>query len=66
MKSEPSEYGFFANVNANVDHPRWSQAQERRLPGTLWEPNRIDTRMFNGYEEEVAHLYSGMDLGKYF
>ena len=59
--SAPHEYGFYANVNPMVDHPRWSQATERRLPSSLFSPNRIDTRMFNGYEE-VASLYSGMDL----
>ena len=55
------EYGFYANVNPNVDHPRWSQATERRFPTSLFRPNRIDTRMFNGYEE-VAGLYADMDL----
>ena len=58
---QPSEYGFYANVNPRVDHPRWSQATERRLPSSLFEPNRIETRMFNGYEE-VAPLYAGMNL----
>jgi sulfoxide reductase catalytic subunit YedY len=58
----PNEYGFYANVNPNVDHPRWSQGQERRLPGGILFPNVIETKMFNGYEEEVASLYSGMDL----
>ena len=58
----PHEYGFYANVNPMVDHPRWSQKSERRLPGTLLAPNRIETRLFNGYEEEVAHLYKGMNL----
>lgn len=58
----PGEYGFYANVNPQVDHPRWSQKSERRLPSSLFSPNRMDTRMFNGYEEEVASLYSGMDL----
>jgi len=61
----PHEYGFFANVNPNVDHPRWSQATERRLGDGLF-PKRIDTRMFNGYEEEVAHLYRGMDLREWY
>lgn len=60
------EYGFYANVNPNVDHPRWSQATERRLPNSLFSPNRIDTRMFNGYAEQVAHLYRGMDLRRYY
>ncbi len=54
----PTEYGFYSNVNPEVDHPRWSQATERRL-GQFF---RIKTRMFNGYEDEVAPLYSGMDL----
>jgi len=62
----PHEYGFYANVNPNVDHPRWSQAKERRLPSTLFSPNRIPTQMFNGYGEQVAHLYKGMDLNKYY
>ncbi len=62
----PREYGFYANVNPEVDHPRWSQAQERRLPSTLFNPNRIATLPFNGYGEQVASLYSGMDLRKYF
>lgn len=65
MKQAPSEYGFYANVNPNVDHPRWSQAQERRLPSGLLRPNLIATEMFNGYDE-VASLYSGMDLRKNF
>lgn len=59
---QPGEYGFYANVNPSVSHPRWSQATERRLPSSLFEPERIATRMFNGYEEQVAHLYEGMDL----
>ena len=63
--SAPHEYGFYANVNPTVDHPRWSQATERRLPSSLFSPNRIDTRMFNGYEE-VASLYSGMDLRRLY
>ena len=64
--SAPKEYGFYANVNPAVDHPRWSQKHERRLPGTLLSPNRIETRLFNGYEEEVAHLYKGMDLRRFY
>jgi len=60
----PQEYGFFANVNPAVSHPRWSQATERRLPGSLFRPNVRPTLMFNGYAEEVAALYSGMDLRK--
>ncbi len=58
----PHEYGFYANVNPNVPHPRWSQATERRLG----EPDRRPTLMFNGYEEQVAHLYEGMDLRTHF
>ncbi len=58
---QPREYGFYSNVNPNVDHPRWSQATERRIGGGLFAP-RIPTLMFNGYEEEVAALYEGMDL----
>lgn len=54
----PNEYGFYANVNPQVDHPRWSQATERRIG----EFQRRDTLMFNGYEEQVAGLYAGMDL----
>ncbi|MGB1236938.1 MAG: protein-methionine-sulfoxide reductase catalytic subunit MsrP [Pseudomonadales bacterium] len=62
----PGEYGFYANVNPAVDHPRWSQASERRLPSSLFSPNRIKTLPFNGYAEEVAHLYKGMDLRKWY
>ncbi len=62
----PNEYGFYANVNPEVDHPRWSQATERRLPGSLFNVRRIPTLKFNGYEEQVAHLYKGMDLAKFY
>ena len=55
------EYGFFSNVNPTVDHPRWSQATERRIGGGLFA-KRVPTLMFNGYEKEVAGLYDGMDL----
>jgi sulfoxide reductase catalytic subunit YedY len=55
------EYGFYANVNPEVSHPRWSQASERRIGGGLFSA-RQDTLMFNGYEREVAPLYAGMDL----
>ena len=55
------EYGFYSNVNPTVDHPRWSQASERKIGGGLFA-GRIDTLMFNGYESEVASLYEGMDL----
>jgi len=60
--SAPQEYGFYANVNPNVDHPRWSQAKERRLGEFFKRP----TLMFNGYGDQVASLYSGMDLKKNF
>lgn len=62
----PNEYGFYANVNPEVDHPRWSQKRERRLPSGILRPNWIETTKFNGYEEQVAHLYKGMDLAKYY
>ncbi len=68
--SQPSEYGFFSNVNPDRSHPRWSQAKERRLAGdsgglsALFTP-KIDTRFMNGYAEEVAGLYAGMDLQKF-
>jgi len=58
----PNEYGFYSNVNPNVDHPRWSQAKERRI-GEFFKRN---TLMFNGYADQVAGLYTGMDLRKYF
>ena len=63
---QPSEYGFYANVNPAVSHPRWSQASERRLPTSLFMPRRIETLPFNGYAEEVASLYDGMDLRRYY
>lgn len=62
--SQPGEYGFYANVNPHVDHPRWSQATEKRLPAGIFA-SRIPTRMFNGYDE-VAGLYAGMDLRRKF
>lgn len=62
----PEEYGFFANVNPAVDHPRWTQARERRLPATLFNPNWRDTLPFNGYASEVAGLYRGLNLKRYF
>ncbi|MCA0907676.1 protein-methionine-sulfoxide reductase catalytic subunit MsrP [Ruegeria marisrubri] len=61
--SNPREYGFYSNVNPNVDHPRWSQASEREIGGGLFA-SRKPTLMFNGYEQEVASLYEGMDLAK--
>lgn len=60
MKAGPEEYGFYSNVNPEVSHPRWSQASERRIG----ELERRATLPFNGYEEEVAHLYAGMDLSE--
>jgi sulfoxide reductase catalytic subunit YedY len=63
----PHEYGFYANVNPRVDHPRWSQRSERRITtGGIFAQNRIDTLPFNGYTEDVASLYSGMNLRKYY
>ncbi len=59
------EYGFYANVNPKKDHPRWSQSTERVINGSFF-PTRIETLMFNGYEKEVAGLYKGLDLKKYF
>ena len=61
-KTAPREYGFYANVNPHVDHPRWSQARERRI-GDFF---KRETLMFNGYADEVASLYTGMDLRKFF
>jgi methionine sulfoxide reductase catalytic subunit len=58
----PNEYGFYSNVNPNVDHPRWSQKKERRIGEFL----KRDTLIFNGYGDQVASLYNGMDLKKYF
>jgi len=58
---QPSEYGFYSNVNPLVDHPRWSQASERRIGAGIFD-GRQDTLMFNGYDNEVASLYAGMDL----
>ncbi len=65
MKASPKEYGFYSNVNPKVDHPRWSQATERVIGEGIISP-RIPTTMFNGYGDEVANLYTGMDLKKYF
>ena len=64
-KANAREYGFYSNVNPKVDHPRWTQASERPIGGGLFA-KRKPTRMFNGYESEVASLYKGMDLSKYF
>jgi sulfoxide reductase catalytic subunit YedY len=65
---QPGEYGFYANVNPAVDHPRWSQATERRIgeASGLFGGARIDTLPFNGYADEVASLYAGMDLTKFY
>ena len=61
-QTNPGEYGFFSNVNPQVDHPRWSQARERRIG----ESGTRETLMFNGYAAQVAHLYAGMNLRKYY
>ncbi len=61
--AQPNEYGFYSNVNPEVDHPRWSQATERRIGASVFAPS-IPTQMFNGYGEQVAHLYDGMNLRK--
>jgi methionine sulfoxide reductase catalytic subunit len=63
--SAPDEYGFYGNVNPKVDHPRWSQATERRIGEGFFAP-RHDTLMFNGYTDQVASLYQGMDLRRNF
>jgi sulfoxide reductase catalytic subunit YedY len=62
---QPKEYGFWANVNPEVDHPRWSQASEKFLQsmddiGTFSSPERVPTQLYNGYGEQVAHLYEGL------
>ena len=62
-KANAREYGFYSNVNPEVDHPRWSQASERQIGGGLFS-KRIPTLMMNGYEDEVSELYAGMDLTK--
>ena len=61
--SNPVEYGFYSNVNPSVDHPRWSQATERRIPGYF---KTTKTLMFNGYADQVASMYAGMDLRKFY
>jgi len=65
---QPSEYGFFSNVNPNVDHPRWSQKTERRIAGKASKlfAERIPTRIYNGYGDQVASMYAGLDLKKWF
>lgn len=65
MKAGPSEYGFYANVNPEVDHPRWTQSSERSIGAGLFA-GRIKTKMFNGYAEQVAKMYAGMDLKRHF
>ncbi|MBS1138366.1 MAG: mononuclear molybdenum enzyme YedY [Proteobacteria bacterium] len=61
-RAQPEEYGFYANVNPDVSHPRWSQSSERRI-GDFFKRKTLP---FNGYAEQVAQLYAGMDLGKYY
>ena len=61
-KAAPAEYGFYSNVNPEVDHPRWSQAKERRIGEFL----RRRTLMFNGYGDQVARMYAGMDLRRFY
>jgi sulfoxide reductase catalytic subunit YedY len=63
--SQPSEYGFYANVNPEVDHPRWSQARERRIGASVFA-SKQPTLMFNGYGEQVADLYKGLNLKRNF
>ncbi len=67
-QSQPEEYGFYSNVNPDVDHPRWSQRSERRIAGTASKlfAERIPTLPFNGYAAQVASMYKGMDLRKWF
>jgi sulfoxide reductase catalytic subunit YedY len=65
-KAAPQEYGFYSNVNPNVDHPRWSQASERRIGEDGLFAKKRKTLMFNGYEAQVGQLYAGMDLKKFF
>ena len=65
MKAGPNEYGFFANVNPSVDHPRWTQSSEKQIGAGLFA-GRVKTQMFNGYTEQVGQMYAGMDLKKYF
>jgi sulfoxide reductase catalytic subunit YedY len=62
-RANPSEYGFYSNVNPAVDHPRWTQKKERRIPDFF---ARRDTVLFNGYGDQVASLYAGMDLKKLY
>ena len=62
----PNEYGFYSNVNPTVNHPRWSQATERRLGDGGFLQRKRPTLMFNGYADQVASMYAGMDLRKFF
>lgn len=65
MKAGPNEYGFYANVNPQVEHPRWTQSSEKRIGNGLFS-GRIKTQMFNGYTEQVGQMYAGLDLRKHF
>ena len=65
-RAGPTEYGFYSNVNPNVDHPRWSQATERRIGEDGFLQRKRKTLMFNGYAEQVGQLYAGLDLRKHF
>jgi sulfoxide reductase catalytic subunit YedY len=65
-KAASNEYGFYSNVNPHVDHPRWSQATERRIGEDGLFAKKRPTLMFNGYETQVGQLYAGMDLKKYY
>ncbi len=62
---DSQEYGFYSNVNPAVDHPRWTQSKERRIDASAF-PHSVPTLPFNGYADQVASLYSGMDLKKYY
>ena len=62
----PSEYGFYSNVNPNVHHPRWSQSKERRIGEDGFFQAKRETLMFNGYADQVASMYTGMDLSRFF
>jgi sulfoxide reductase catalytic subunit YedY len=66
VKAAAQEYGFYSNVNPNVDHPRWSQATERRIGEDGLFQKKRPTLMFNGYEAQVGQLYAGMDLKKHY
>ena len=66
MQAAPQEYGFYSNVNPHVDHPRWSQATERRIGEDGLFTKKRKTLLFNGYEAQVGQLYAGMDLKKFY